>query len=156
MVCAGGFADLTPQQKEAHRAKIGLRAEAILGGFWRDDTPDAVRAMEIEGWIDALENCSHSEIRDAWATYQRHGPRSQSGRLVRPDAGALYRLIADARPKPRLVSLPAPDPEPDRKPLPLAKRIAISREVGFRVADDGHVAVTAKPMPGVKRARGRE
>lgn len=28
---------------------IGLRAEAILGLFWRDDTPEQVRVFEIEG-----------------------------------------------------------------------------------------------------------
>lgn len=53
--------------------------------------------------MDVLENCSHSEIRTAWANYQKTGPRTNTGRLVKPDAGALYRLIINARPKPELV-----------------------------------------------------
>lgn len=98
-----GFNALSEAQKTDHRAKIGVRSQAILGNFWRDDEPDAVRAIELEGWMDVLENCSHSEIRKAWATYQRTGPRTASGKLYKPDAGALYLLIAKSRPKPELV-----------------------------------------------------
>ena len=99
-----GFNALSPQQQEEHRARIGARAQAILGQFWHDDsTPDAVQALELEGWMDVLENCSHSEIRKAWATYQRTGPRTQSGKLYKPDAGALYQIILSTRPKPKAV-----------------------------------------------------
>lgn len=95
---------MSPQQQQAHREKIGVRSQAILGQFWRDDaTPDAVQALELEGWMDVLENCSHSEIRKAWANYQRTGPRTQSGKLYKPDAGALYQIIMRARPKPQVV-----------------------------------------------------
>lgn len=111
-----GFAALSPQQQEAHRAKIGVRAEAILGQFWRDDdTPEAVRAVELEGWMDVLENCSHSEIRQAWTDYQKSGPRTATGKLYKPDAGALYRLILKARPKPQLVKEPEPESTPATK-----------------------------------------
>lgn len=104
-----GFNALSRQQQEEHRAKIGVRAQAILEQFWRDyDTPDAVQAVEIEGWMDVLENCSHSEIRQAWSVYQKEGPRSKTGRLVRPDAGALYRIILRHRPKPQPVLTPEP------------------------------------------------
>jgi hypothetical protein len=76
--------------------------QAILGQFWRDDsTPDAVQSLELEGWMDVLENCSHSEIRKGWATYQRTGPRTQSGKLYKPDAGALYQIILRSRPRPQ-------------------------------------------------------
>lgn len=67
---------------------------AILGQFWRDDaTPDAVQALEIEGWMDVLEPLTEREVRDAWIAYQRNGPRTRNGALRKPDAGALY-LIA--------------------------------------------------------------
>jgi hypothetical protein len=102
-----GFNALSPQQQQAHRTKIGVRAEAILSQFWREDkTPDAIRALEIEGWMDVLENCSHSDIRDAWRDYQKRGPRTQSGRLYKPDAGALFRIIEERRP--RLSVAPTP------------------------------------------------
>jgi hypothetical protein len=142
---------LSPQQQEEHRVKIGVRAQAILGQFWRDDsTPDAVQALELEGWMDVLENCSHSEIRKAWSTYQRTGPRTQSGKLYKPDAGALYQIIARSRPKPKAVEA-RPMTADERKafeqqhrqarkidPERAAQAQAILDEFGF-----------AKKMPGV-------
>jgi len=62
--------------------------------------------LEIEGWMDVLENCSHSEIREAWRDYQKNGARTQSGKLYKPDAGALYRIIKERRP--RLTVAPTP------------------------------------------------
>lgn len=115
-----GFAALSAPQQMEHRAKIGVRAQAILGQFWNDaSTPEAVQSLEIEGWMDVLENCSHSEVRQAWATYQKTGPRSQAGRLSKPDAGALYRIILNARPKPKLVQ-----PEPEAKDPPCSPEAA--------------------------------
>lgn len=126
-----GFASLTAAQQVSHRAKIGLRAEAILSQFWRDDeTPEAVQAIEIEGWMDVLENCSHDEIRQAWATYLKTGPRTGAGRLCKPDAGALYRLILDCRPKPRIVR--EVQPEPVRQRLSPERANEIMAQAGFR------------------------
>lgn len=62
--------------------------------------------MEIEGWQDVLENCSHSEFRKAWVDYQKTGPRSTAGKLYKPDAGAIYRLVVQSRPRPKLVQIP--------------------------------------------------
>ena len=74
-------------QREAQRTRTGVRIMAILGQFWRDDaTPDAVQAIELEGWMDVLEPLTEREIRDAWAVYQRTGPRSRNGALRKPDA----------------------------------------------------------------------
>ena len=71
---------------------------AILNGWWVDDrTPDAVRTLEIEGWLDVLQDLSEAEVRDAWGSYQRNGARTASGRLVKPDAGALWHVAMDAR-----------------------------------------------------------
>lgn len=97
---------------------------------------DAEQALEIEGWIDVLEGCSHSEIRKAWANYQRSGPRTQSGKLYKPDAGALYRLIINARPKPRLVK---PEPEPIELMSP-ERAAEILQESGVKLNRFGGVA----------------
>ena len=119
---------MSPQQQEAHRLKIGVRAQAILSQFWRDDeTPDAVQALEIEGWCDVLENCAHSEIRQAWAAYQKTGPRTKAGKLYKPDAGALYRIIMATRPKPRIVARS----EPEREPCPPEVAAEIVAKAGF-------------------------
>ena len=37
------------------------------------------------------------EIRAAWVEYQRNGPRSAKGVLIRPDPGALWQIIRTAR-----------------------------------------------------------
>jgi len=112
-----GLNALSKQQQQEHRAKIGVRVQAILSQFWRDgSTPDAVQALEFEGWMDVLENCSHSEIRNAWASYQRTGPRTQTGKLYKPDAGALYQIILRSRPRPR--------PGPEARPMTAEERKA--------------------------------
>lgn len=108
-----GFNALSPAQQESHRAKIGVRAKAILGQFWQDaDTHEAEKVIEVEGWMDVLENCSHSEIRYAWRDYQIDpNNRTARGRLAKPDAGALRAIILSKRPRPKLVRQPLP-PEP--------------------------------------------
>jgi len=145
-----GFNALSPQQQEAHRVKIGVRAQAILGQFWRDDsTPEAVQAIEMEGWMDVLENCSHSEIRKAWATYQRTGPRTQSGKLYKPDAGALYQIIFRSRPKPK-VEESRPMTSDERKAL--EKQRAEARNFDPEKAAKGNAILQefgfSKKMPG--------
>lgn len=78
----------------AQRERIGVRVEAILSQFWRDDsTPEAVQILELETWMDVLEPLTEDEIRRAWVEYQRTGPRSARGALRRPDAGAIYRIV---------------------------------------------------------------
>lgn len=85
-------------QREERRIKTALRVSAILGQFWqRDGTDDAVQAIEIEGWLDVLEPLTDREVRDAWASYQRSGPRTARGVLIKPDAGALYRIATAVR-----------------------------------------------------------
>ncbi len=130
------FAALSPQQQEAHRSKIGVRASAILGQFWQDlDTPEVERVLEVEGWQDVLENCSHSEIRASWTAYQKTGPRTKSGKLHKPDAGALYHIIMKARPRPKIAHS-APEPKKER----------VSKETAAKILQDAGYA--PKRMPG--------
>jgi hypothetical protein len=121
---------------------IAARADAILDQFWRQEgTPTHVQALELETWCDVLEPLSQDEVRKAWAAYQREGPRSRGGRLLRPDPGAIYKLAIDARPKP---PPPPPPPEPERGPRVSAERARqIMREAGMRVTDDGYVQSVA-------------
>jgi len=118
------------QQSKARRIELAVRIEAILGHFWRDDTPDAVRVIELEGWLDVLGTCTVKELRTAWARYQRDGPRSDRGSLHRPDAGALWRLVLAGRPRraptPPVVEVPREIVTPERA-------IQIMNEVGYRI-----------------------
>lgn len=77
--------------------------------------------------MDVLESCSHSEIRRAWATYQRNGPRTQSGKLYKPDAGAIWKIVIEGRPKPKIVPTAPP---PEREPgISLEEKARIVREM---------------------------
>jgi hypothetical protein len=106
------FNGLSERQRKEHRARVSIRADAILDGFWRDDDGPAKRALVLEGWADVLQGFTESEIRKAWAEYQKTGPRAKSGRLMKPDAGAIYRIAYAARPRP---APEPPAPEPERK-----------------------------------------
>lgn len=130
------FKGLNESQREQHRMQIGVRAEAILSQFWRDeDTSEAVRALEIEGWMDVLEYTTHAEIRAAWAEYQRNGPRGRSGALYRPDPGAIHRLIIRARQAARMKherdTPPAEEPRMMRSEEEKAVAQALCEAAGF-------------------------
>ena len=130
-----GFGALSPSEQLAHREKIGVRARATLRQFWIDaGTTDVDQALELEGWCDVLEDCSHSEIRKAWATYLKTGPRTNKDgplgkkKLYKPDAGILYLIIQAARPRPTVV----PTPEPERAPPATKEQAAeILKQVGY-------------------------
>ena len=120
------------QQQKDHRSKIGVRARVILSTFWRDGTmSDAEQALELEGWMDVLQTCSHSEIRGAWRDYQIDGPRTEMGVLKKPDAGAIYRLLMKSKPKLKIAVVNSA--EPQRGPR-CSKETAqeIMKTVGFR------------------------
>ena len=89
-----------------------------------------MQALEVEGWLDTVENLDVPEFRKAWAEYQRSGPRTKAGKLYKPDAGALYLIAMDARPKVRIVPDPAPV-EVVREPMSPERRQAIMDDVGF-------------------------
>lgn len=104
--------------------------------------------MEVEGWIDVLEKCSHSEIRFAWRDYQLDNKnRTERGRLAKPDAGALFRIILSSRaakPKPR-------DPVPESHQITEEK---ISPEAAQKILDEadfhpvhGFGGYNGKPFP---------
>jgi hypothetical protein len=131
-------------QRVDHRAAIGLRATTILAEFWRDrDEPDAQRALQIEVWMDVLEPFTQAEIRAAWAEYNRSGPRSERGQLLRPDPGALRTIILRNRPVPPRVASQLAPREPDRIPCPADKARAMLDEAGFTEV----VAVALRKMP---------
>lgn len=87
---------------------------AILSAFWQDESaPDAIRAIQIEGWLDVLQELSEQELRDSWADYQRTGPRNAARTLKRPDPGALRDIAMRARDV-AAIGRPKPPPEPER------------------------------------------
>lgn len=135
-LAATGSGTLSQQQQQAqrtdHRAQIALRVTVILGQFWQDnDSPDAVRALEIEGWCDVLEPCTQDEIRRGWANYQISGPRTSTGRLYKPDAGAILALIWGARHREALARPQRPASAPEEEP-----RIAVTPEQREQIMRD--------------------
>ncbi len=96
-----------------------------------------MRALELEGWVDVLEGCTATEIRAAWASYQRSGPRTATGRLAKPDAGALWQLVMTARPKPQPVRLVVPDEPPRVRISPERAREIMAEAFGGPDAPNG-------------------
>jgi len=135
------FSELSTQHQKDHRAKIGVRVESILLNFWREDgVADIVRVCEIQGWVDVLETCSHTEVRAAWAEYQRSGPRNALGRLLKPDAGALWRIVMASRPRPKPAPIKAQIADAPRERVSPERARQIMREAfGGTDAAEGEV-----------------
>jgi hypothetical protein len=53
---------LTPQERDRHRAWIGLRVEAMLDGYWQSSPPALVKAEILKDWMSALEWFTQDEI----------------------------------------------------------------------------------------------
>ena len=86
------------EARRNRRQRIYIRVKAILDQFWvSEDTEEVVRALQLEGWIDVLEPCSEEDIKVAWIDYQREGPRTARGVLIKPDAGAFWQIIEKKR-----------------------------------------------------------
>lgn len=80
--------------------------------------------------MDVLEVLSEVEFRKSWAEYQRSGPRTKAGKLYKPDAGALYAIAMDSRPKVRIVPEPT-TPEPEKVRVTPEQMQKIIEETGF-------------------------
>ena len=118
------------------RSELAIRVSAMLSQFWTEDSPNEIRAIEIEGWIDALGSITSHEFRAAWASYQQDGPRSATGRLVRPDAGAIHRFINRGRADHHSATAPPPPRRtgPLREIVTAEQRARIMAEVGLTQA----------------------
>ena len=118
------------------QAELAIRVSAMLIQFWTEDSPDEIRAIEIEGWIDALGSVTSHEFRAAWASYQQGGPRSAAGRLARPDAGAIYHFINKSRADHCRATAPPPPRRtgPLREIVTAEQRARIMAEVGLTQA----------------------
>ena len=142
------FRELSTQHQKDHRAKIGVKAESILANFWREDgISDVVRVCEIQGWIDVLETCSHNEIRAAWTDYQRSGPRNSTGRLLKPDAGALWRIVIASRPRPTPRPITPQAIEQPRERVTRERALVIMRET-WGQDYGGHEKASSGPQDG--------
>lgn len=113
----------------------------------------AEQTIESEGWSDVLQTCSHSEIRQAWARYQTHGPRTAKGRLYKPDAGAIYKIIMDARPKPEPVAMQRITEEKPaiKTTISREKREEMLTDAGYQLNEHGGVILPDKVITTNKR-----
>ena len=126
------FSTLPPEAQREHRSRLGIRVMAILNSFWVSDrTPDAVQAIEIEGWLDVLEGLTEDEVRTAWSNYQKNGPRNDRHVLKRPDPGALHDMAMRHREflarQVKRAAPPPPPPPPEPSPGDKARVDAVTK-----------------------------
>ena len=121
------------------RMELAVRIQAMLLQFWvAEDTEDAIRVIELETWLDTLGGISPDEFRHAVVDYNRTGPRTGSGRLVKPDPGAIWRLISQRRAADFVEmqrSLPPPPPPPPKVRVTKEQAAAILKEAFGRRFD---------------------
>lgn len=79
------------------REKLALFIRVILRQFYRPESTAIEDATELTIWLDMLGDASCDELRGAWKAYQQNGARTERGALLRPDAGALAKLITAER-----------------------------------------------------------
>lgn len=71
-----------------------LTVQMVLSNFYRREDDARVRAIEVASWLRVLSGRSAIDILAAWEAYQKHGPRDQAGRLIKPTPHDIERRIA--------------------------------------------------------------
>ena len=67
---------LKPQERDRHRAWIGVRIEALLYGYWHSSPPPHLVKVEIvKDWMSVLEWFSEDEITAACRKWVTDCPR---------------------------------------------------------------------------------
>lgn len=106
---------LTPQERSKHRAWIGVRVEAALAHYWRDMPGDMVMAELMRDWMEALENYSQDEIREAFREHVQTSHR-------KPTPSDIRKLVIASRMRAQPVE-PEPEPEVERVSAEAAREI---------------------------------
>lgn len=80
---------MTEEEKD-HQAWIMGRVDTFLEPFFKDFNDDALMDGRVIEWASVLAPLSAAAIDAAMIEYHRHGPRSGSGKLIKPAAGDIY------------------------------------------------------------------
>ena len=107
---------LPPRERSEHRAWVGLRVEALLEHFWQTRPSEAVRAVVLADWMDALEGFERGDIMAACRAWVADESR-------KPKPGDI-RALAERNLARRL-------PRPKPKPEPVRERVSpeVAREI---------------------------
>jgi len=111
---------------------LATMVAAILSNFWTDQDPK-VHATNIASWCRTLSGMTAQEVNRAWGEYQKQGPRDQAGRLARPVAEDLRKLVDRERAWRHRIHREAlpPPPEPARDPVGKEAASQIMERAGF-------------------------
>ena len=132
----------------ADPAWIMLRVAALLSPYYEKDTPQAVKVMEAEDWLEALAPYPQWIIERAVRWWRSAKNENRRKRPLEGDIEALcHEQCEDMRAIPRLteharrrakVLLNAPSPEPPKARVSPEAVAAIMNEVGFRFRSNRH------------------
>lgn len=74
-----------PQTQSRGGSDIAKLVKVILRTWYVDPDPE-LEAIEVASWLKTLRGMTAKEIHSAWERYQNNGPRSNTGRLMKPTA----------------------------------------------------------------------
>ena len=112
-----------------HRAMVAVELEVLAKKFdrfgWDRDTGSAAHDRLITDWMDALQDYPLDEVRAACKAAVLENPAKM------PNEGHILLHIKAARKRFLSVNPPAPEPEPERKPVDRAAAAEILAQAGF-------------------------
>lgn len=124
---------LPPQERDRHRAEIGVVIEAMLVSWYQPNiSADAATAVLVD-WMDTLQGFRPKQIREAFVAYRDREPNR------RPNPAHIREILADRWGR-RVIEeatakglLARPEPEPRPESVSADRAAAIMAEAGFRV-----------------------
>jgi hypothetical protein len=82
---------LSPQQLDAHRAKIASEVKVVLSAYFQPHEDERIKAAQLAWWCDELEDWTQEQVVWALRQWNRDNPR------LRPTPGDIVAVLKRKR-----------------------------------------------------------
>lgn len=82
---------LSPQQLDAHRAKIASEVKVVLSAYFQPHEDERIKAAQLAWWCDELEDWTQEQVVWSLRQWNRDNPR------LRPTPGDIVALLKRKR-----------------------------------------------------------
>jgi hypothetical protein len=82
---------LSPQQLDAHRAKIASEVKVVLSAYFQPHEDERIKSAQLAWWCDELEDWTQEQVVWALRQWNRDNPR------LRPTPGDIVALLKRKR-----------------------------------------------------------